>query len=148
MPFENGREYYDESYRCQDCEVEYPHLHILPMEAVLKFESCDAWRKESMIDVIDRKRGDDRQTLSLRELICQQGFKPGYGIGVDDLYACTFNYVHDGHHRLTVMYDLGAKWCPVQLSGTHYMDTPEYAEAKAARYKTWIDELDMKGMRL
>jgi len=125
-------DYYDESYQCEDCTNPYPHLHIIPMREILRYESCDrasALGETCILDVIIRKRSDSYQIDSLRELIESEGFRMGYGIAV--IHGREF--IHDGHHRLTVLFDMGAQWCPVQTRSTHAMDTPEYSSSKSAR---------------
>jgi hypothetical protein len=114
------------------CPHEWPHLHILPLEDVLDFESCDAYRLGGRYgrDCLDDKRKDAAQIYALRTLIEREGFKAGFGVAVYE----EAGWIHDGHHRLTVMHDIGAYWCPVQEKVTHWRNAPGYREAKAEYY--------------
>jgi hypothetical protein len=136
--------YYDDTYQCEDCLNPYPHLHIIPMDQILKFESCDrilTFDEQCVLDVIQRKRNDRHLIDTLRDLIESEGYRMGYGVAIAD----DEDLIHDGHHRLTVMYDLGAQWCPVQTRATHAMDTPGYFQGKKswhepAAYTTFREE--------
>lgn len=116
-------------YQCDTCEVPYPHLHIIPMSEVLDFDSSDSWDGCTVADVLDEKRSDSSMCDALRELIERDGFQAGFAIAVS--YPA---YVSDGHHRLAVLYDMGANWCPVQVYATHGEDTKAYEDSKR-RYR-------------
>lgn len=121
-----------EKIRCPDCDVEWPHLHIRPLEEVLNYRSCDApaYGGKYGRDCLDGKRDDAAQIHALRTLIERDGFKAGYGIGIE----LDGEFIHDGHHRLTVMHDIGAYWCPVQSTATHARDTDEYRDSQREYY--------------
>lgn len=126
-------------FLCEDCDNDWPHLHILPMEEVLDYDSCDAFgmgENAKARSVLDYKRRDEIQIECLREIIERDGFKEGYGIAI----RFGERWVHDGHHRLTVLYDMGAKWCPVQSRARHGQDTDDYRSSKANRYRNRYDE--------
>ena len=91
-------------------------------------------------DCLDGKREDAAQIHALRTLIERDGFKAGFGVGV---YS-EEHYIHDGHHRLTVMYDLGAYWCPVQEKATHATDTDEY---RASKHEFWSNRHKLRKQR-
>lgn len=118
--------------QCDMCEVTYPHLHIVPMGEILYYESCDAgaWGGSIVLDTIEGKLKDSVQIESLRKCIMNEGFRMGYAPATEK--AC--NYIHDGHHRIALLYDMGAKWCPVQLTARHGSDTQDYADEKIRRY--------------
>jgi hypothetical protein len=124
------------------CEVTYPHLHIRPIEEVLDYESCDAPWLGGRVgrDCLKYKYEDTVQIEALLTIIERDGYKQGYGVAVKEagerFCSCcpppTGPYIHDGHHRLTVMYYMGAYWCPVQKKASHGDDTPDYRDSKAA----------------
>lgn len=121
-----------EKVECSDCDVEWPHLHIMPLEEVLDYESCDApyYGGKYGRDCLNGKRRDEAHIYALRTLIERDGFRQGYGVAV---FHDT-KWIHDGHHRLTVMHDLGAYWCPVQIKATHGVDAGGYGAAKCEYY--------------
>lgn len=124
---------------CDMCPVRYPHLHIRPMEEVLDYYSCDANAYGGSFgrDCLEGKLEDDQQIQSLTTLIERDGFRQGYGIGIreagyEDFWGQEYSrpYIRDGHHRMTVLYFMGARWCPVQRAATHGQDTDDYRNEK------------------
>lgn len=120
---------------CDVCEeVIWPHLHIIPMDEILEFESCDAgaYGGYQVKDCLEGKSEDEFQMTPLLNLILSEGFRHGYAPATE---LPDSNYVRDGHHRITALYKLGAKWCPWQRQATHGEDTEEYEREKEEMYR-------------
>lgn len=90
-----------------DCTNEWPHLHIMPMEDILSLDTCEINAEEWFDDnYLEYKR--DYQYLELKESVLKHGFQPGFAPEVID------GIVDEGHHRITLMYDISGVWCPWQ----------------------------------
>jgi hypothetical protein len=97
------------------------HLKIMPMDEMIELQSCDTPGELPVKHVFADKRagwGYDQ----IKESILERGFIEGLAPSVKN------GRVEDGHHRITVLYDLGARWCPYQWEETHgrwdYLYTP------------------------
>lgn len=95
------------------CDNEWPHLHIMPMEDILDLDTCEISNYEWQ--VCEQARGltylefkRDFQYRELKESILKHGFYPDFAPEIRD------GIVVEGHHRITVMYDISGVWCPWQ----------------------------------
>lgn len=95
------------------------HFKIVSMEEILNAKSCDnpgncdcedydcQLHYGPVYEILNDKR-EDHHYKFLKATIIANGFKinwaPEYHGGI----------VWQGHHRIAVLEDLGAKWCPVQ----------------------------------
>lgn len=118
---------------CDMCDNPWPHLHIIPVEKVFTFGSCDLASFWSWDEMLSWKSGHHVQIEALLHLICEEGVKPGCAPAVErDSWVGDYGFFVDGHHRLTVLIGLGFKWIPVQHYERHARDTPSYRSAKIA----------------
>lgn len=93
------------------CDNEYPHLHIRPMSEMFRCDSSDFFEGvRDWASLLAHKREHTAQMSALLDVICEEGFVPGYAVMVTDNFA----KVKNGHHRLTLLHDLGMNFCPVQ----------------------------------
>lgn len=127
---------YPHSHRwlCDMCDNPWPHLHIVSLEKALTFGSCDiggrTWDR-----LLESKARDTVQMNALLDVICDEGVRPGYCPAVDRSdWKWGNGYFVDGHHRITLLYLLGAQWIPIQFRQCHASDTPSYREAKKKAY--------------
>lgn len=92
-------------------------LNIMPIEDVMELESSDVrWSGDTLWDVLEEKMRD-YWFKDLKARIETDGFMAGRAVCIQDWDG--YETICDGHHRLAVLIELGAYWCPVQ-------DTPTY----------------------
>jgi hypothetical protein len=89
------------------CQNEWPHLHIIPIEDIMSIRTCEI-QPEDWIEggYLEFKR--DYQYERLLVSVQERGFWPDFAPEIID------GMVYDGHHRITMFYDISGHWCPWQ----------------------------------
>ena len=91
----------------RDANGNWPSMRIVPMDEVLRAESCDALSHQGDVEDVLQGKVHDLGYPALVESIRTWGLAKGY----EPSYAC--GYVSEGHHRIAALRELGAQWCPV-----------------------------------
>lgn len=88
------------------CDVEDPHVHIMPVEDILKLYTCEIYPDEWHQWYLDAKR-NEYAYVDFDKSVRLHGFQPGFAPEIID------NEIYEGHHRITWFYD-NSYWCPWQ----------------------------------
>jgi hypothetical protein len=88
------------------CNNPWPHLHIMPIAEILGLDTCEIRSEEWEHWYLEYKR--DYQYDCLKRSVTEHGFQPGFAPEIIE------GIINEGHHRITLMYDLSGYWCPWQ----------------------------------